>query len=58
MMRKESSEGVTCTWCDKPAVKGTEPPACVEHAQRSLEKTAEEGPNTLKELESGPDTTR
>lgn len=54
MMRKESSEGLVCTWCDKPAVKGTEPPACAEHAQRQLDKQADEGPSTLKELESEP----
>lgn len=47
-MEKKGAENKVCTYCDKDAVPGTEPPVCEEH-QHS--KKASE-PSTLKELDS------
>ena len=51
MMEKKSSENIPCTYCDKDARPGTNPPVCKEHLDGPLNKEAAEGPSTLKELE-------
>lgn len=48
-MEKNSKERIVCTWCDKDALKDTDPPACLAHAHS---KKASAEPATLKELEA------
>jgi hypothetical protein len=50
MMDKKSNENIPCTYCDKDAIPGTEPPVCKDHLEQR--KEASEGPVTLKELDS------
>lgn len=54
-MKKNSSENQVCAWCDKPAIPGTNPPACRDHIDKPLDKKAsdeQEKPENLKQLES------
>ena len=54
MMDKKSSEGIPCTYCDKDALPGTDPPVCEEHkAMGETKQASEHEPETLKELENG-----
>ena len=52
-MRKNSAEGIQCTYCDKPALPETEPPVCEEHVKMKKQASKKE-PETLKELETAP----
>ena len=38
MMEKKSSENIPCTYCDKDALPGTNPPVCKEHLDGPLNK--------------------
>lgn len=60
-MRKNSSVGAVCTYCDKPALPDTYPPVCEEcqesHKQLSKEATEKAGDKepevkSLKELQT------
>jgi len=52
-MMKRSSENVPCTYCDRDALPGTEPPVCEACMGDGLGKKASaEGPVTLKEVEA------
>lgn len=52
MMEKNGKEHIPCTYCDKDALDGTNPPVCADHIHT---KQASAGPSTLKELESKGD---
>lgn len=41
-----------CTYCDKVAIPGSDPPVCEDHKDAPMKKKASEGPSTMKELES------
>lgn len=47
-MIKQSNKGIPCTYCDKKAIKDTDPPVCEEH--KKMNKKASKD-LTLKELE-------
>lgn len=54
-MDKQSNQNIPCTWCDRPALPNTDPPACEVHQKdppKYQEKTASEHPLTLKELDN------
>ena len=50
-MKKTSSEGIPCMFCERPAEPGSDPPVCKRH-MKELKKEASRVPRTLKELDS------
>ena len=50
-MEKHSTEHLPCTYCEKDALEGTNPPVCADHLLNQ-QASEEEKPATLKELEA------
>lgn len=50
-MKKKSSEGIPCLFCERDAVKGSDPPVCERH-MKELRKEASRVPRTMKELDN------
>lgn len=50
MMTKHSAQDIPCTFCENPAIPGTDPAVCEEHAK--LEKKSSNTKANLKDLDN------
>ena len=51
-MDKKGTAGLPCTFCDRDAVPGTNPPVCRLHMGQRKEASEGREPTTLKELDA------
>ena len=54
-MKKTSSKGIPCLYCERDAVPGSDPPTCSYHGKLLKKAGLGGSPKTLKELDAMDD---
>lgn len=55
-MEKTGIDHIKCVLCSKEAIKGTQPPKCIDHVDenKALNKNASGEPRTIREFADNP----